>query len=146
MISAIWNFFHKIYKALCLRFPWLEHLFLYGVFGLTAAAIDYSIFFVMSNFWGVYLEIASLTGNICGFLFTFSCNTFFNFKKSTHILFRFISYLCISLGGMTLSTLLIHYTKYVVNVYFLKAFLVLFLIPVIQFILNKKITYRDFKD
>jgi hypothetical protein len=32
------------------------------------------------------------------------------------------------------------------NVYILKAVLVLFVIPLIQFVLNKKITYRDFRD
>ena len=45
---------------------------------------------------------------------------------------------------MTLSTVLIHYGKSVVNVYILKAVLVLCVIPMIQFVLNKKITYRDF--
>ena len=47
---------------------------------------------------------------------------------------------------MALSTLLIYFTKNAANVYLLKAVLVLFVIPVIQFILNRKITYRDFKD
>ncbi len=142
----IWKYLIQVYETLCLRFTWLRNLVLYGVFGLSAAVLDYAIFFVLNNWGNVYPEIASLTGNICGFLFTFSCNTFFNFKKANHILFRFISYLCISMGGMTLSTLLIHYTKSFANIYYLKAALVLFVIPAIQFILNKKITYRNFAD
>lgn len=142
----MWGFFGKIYRSLCLTFPWLHNLVLYGVFGLTAAVIDYCIFFSLNRFCGCSPEIASLCGNICGFLFTFSCNTFFNFKKSSHILFRFISYLSITTGGMILSTLLIYFAKNATNVYLLKAALVLFVIPAIQFVLNRKITYRDFKD
>lgn len=136
----------KLYKIICGRFPWFHNLVLYAVFGLLAAVLDYSIFFVLSRFIGICPEIASLAGNICGFFFTFSGNTFYNFKKSSHLLFRFVSYLCIAAGGMTLSTLLIHNIKDLVNVYLLKAVLVLFVIPVIQFILNKTITYRDFHD
>ena len=145
-MRKVWIFLKKFYEGLCCRFPWLKNLVLYGIFGLSAAVLDYSIFFVLTRFEIIAPEIASLSGNIVGFLFTFFCNTFFNFKKHTHILFRFISYLSITIGGMTLSTLLIHYAKNAMNVYILKAVLVLFVIPVIQFILNKKITYRDFDD
>lgn len=136
----------KLYKRICEILPWFHHLVLYAVFGLLAAALDYAIFFGLNHFQIVPPEIASLTGNICGFFFTFSGNTFYNFKKSSHLLFRFTSYLCIAAGGMTLSTLLIYYTKTLFNVYLLKAVLVLCVIPLLQFILNKTITYRDFKD
>lgn len=142
----MWSFFKGAYDNICARFPWFHHLFLYGIFGLTAAAVDYSAFFVCTKFAAIPPEFASLIGNIVGFLLTFFCNTFFNFRKSTHILFRFISYLTITIGGMTLSTLLIHFAKEMTNVYILKAVLVLFVIPLIQFVLNKKITYRDFCD
>ena len=146
MIARIWNFFYGLYLQICGRFSWFRNFVLYAIIGLMAAVLDYSIFFSLNHFLSIAPEYASLTGNICGFLFTFSGNTFYNFKKSTHVLFRFISYFCITVGGMTVSTLLIHYLKGQVNVYFLKALLVLFVIPVIQFILNKKITYRDFDD
>jgi putative flippase GtrA len=145
MFVAGWDFLQRIYQQISKRFPWFRHFVLYAVIGLTAAVLDYFIFFSLSHFLSAAPESASLTGNICGFLFTFTGNTFYNFKKSTHVLFRFISYFCITAGGMTLSTLLIHYCKDNMNVYFLKALLVLFVIPVIQFILNKKITYRDFE-
>ena len=140
------GFFKELYNNICKRFPWFQHLVLYGIFGLTAAVIDYSVFYVLTGFAGISPEIASLSGNIVGFLLTFFCNTFFNFKKSTHIVFRFVSYLSITIGGMALSTYLIYFAKHMTNIYILKAALVLFVIPVIQFIFNKKITYRDFKD
>lgn len=142
----MWKFFKEMYNKICTRFPWFNHFVLYGIFGLSAAVIDYSVFFVLTRFVKMEPEFASLTGNIIGFLFTFFCNTYFNFKKSNHLVFRFISYLAITICGMTLSTLVIHYAKNMTNVYLLKAVLVLFVIPVIQFIFNKKITYRDFKD
>ena len=79
-------------------------------------------------------------------MFTFTGNTFYNFKKLDHVLFRFLSYFTITICGMGLSTVLIYYGKAIVNVYLLKTCLVLFVIPAIQFILNKKITYRNFSN
>jgi len=90
-------------------------------------------------------EFASLSGNIAGFLFTFSGNTFYNFKKSDHVLFRFVSYLTIAACGMAFSTLLISFAQKHFNVYLIKAVLTLIIIPLVQFILNKKITYRQFR-
>ena len=78
----IWKYLSEIYKTLCARFTWLNNLILYGLFGFSAAVLDYALFFVMANYGKVIPELASLSGNICGFLFTFSCNTFFNFKNT----------------------------------------------------------------
>ena len=146
IFSGIWNFGWDLYRKICERFSWFHNFVLYAIIGVMAAVLDYSIFCVMNRWIGLAPELSSLIGNICGFLFTFSGNTFYNFKKSTHVLFRFISYFCITSCGMTLSTLLIHYGKNVVNLYILKAVLVLCVIPMFQFILNKKITYRDFPE
>lgn len=142
------TFFKKIYGRICIRFPWFNNLVLYGIFGVSAAVLDYMIFFALSKTDLLHPGIASLIGNICGFFFTFFCNTFFNFKKSTHLFIRFISYFGISAGGMALSTVLIYWAEHTAatNVYLLKAFLVFFVIPAIQFIFNKLITYRDFKE
>ena len=133
------------YRLACFRYNWLHQLVLYGVIGLLAAAVDYGIFALLTYFRILAPEFASLTGNICGFFFTFSGNTFYNFKKSDHVLFRFVSYLVIAAGDMTLSTLTIRFAQKYFNVYLLKAMLTLIVIPAIQFILNKKITYRNFK-
>ena len=144
--SGIVGYFFKLYGLACERFPWLHNFVLYAIIGVMAAVVDYSIFCALKHWVGLAPEWSSLIGNICGFLFTFSGNTFYNFKKSTHVWFRFLSYFCITSCGMTLSTLLIHYGKDVINLYILKAVLVLCVIPIFQFILNKKITYRDFPE
>ena len=140
------KFLLHCYELACGKFPWLKHFILYAIIGLMAAVVDYLIFFLLSKSELLPPEFASLTGNICGFLFTFTGNTFYNFKKSDHVLFRFCSYFGITIFGMTFSTLMISFTKESYNVYFLKAALVLFVIPLVQFILNKKITYREFAD
>jgi putative flippase GtrA len=144
IINFLWETGNKYYNSAELKFPWLKNFILYAFIGVIAAVFDYSIFFVINYFDIFSPEIASLTGNICGFMFTFTGNTFYNFKKSDHVLFRFLSYLLITICGMTLSTALIHYGKTIMNVYILKVILVLFVIPSIQFVLNKKITYRNF--
>lgn len=139
------NFLLRCYNFICKKFPWFNNLFLYAIIGLAAAVLDYSIFFIFCKSGLTTPETASLIGNICGFGFTFSGNTFYNFKKSDHAIFRFTSYLCIALFGMAFSTTAIHIAKNYMDVYLLKAVLMLFVIPLMQFILNKKITYREFK-
>ena len=137
--------FFALYRLACVRLTWLHQLVLYGIIGLLAAAVDYGIFALLTFFDFLPPEFASLAGNIAGFFFTFSGNTFYNFKKSDHVLFRFISYLTIAACGMAFSTLIIRFSQNFFNVYLIKAALTLFIIPLIQFILNKKITYRQFK-
>ncbi|MBE6355766.1 MAG: GtrA family protein [Lentisphaerae bacterium] len=134
-----------LYRLGCIRFTWLHQLVLYGIIGLLAAAVDYGIFALLTFFKVLPPEFASLSGNIAGFLFTFSGNTFYNFKKSDHVLFRFVSYLTIAACGMAFSTLLISFAQKHFNVYLIKAVLTLIIIPLVQFILNKKITYRQFR-
>ena len=117
-----------------------RNFILYGVFGVIAAGLDYGICFLI-NHAGVSLELASIIGNVCGFFFTFSTNTFVNFKKYDRIVFRFISYILICLIGWGLSTLILHLFKDSVNNYILKV-VAMAVSAVIQYFLNKFITYR----
>ena len=86
-------------------------------------------------------EIANICGAVLGFLFTFVTNTFLNFKKNDKLIRRFSTYLLICVGGMVTSTLCISLLKDVMNIYVLKL-LLLIVISIAQFMLNKVITYK----
>lgn len=120
-----------------------RNFILYGFFGAAAAVIDYLIYTLL-----LYLnvfslpEICSVIGNVCGFIFTFTTNTFLNFKKKDAFFRRFISYAAICIAGSAVSTLLIYLFKDIVNLYILKI-AVMVIICIAQYLLNKIITYKD---
>jgi dolichol-phosphate mannosyltransferase len=119
----------------------LRNIFLYGVFGGVAAGIDYGVFTLSTAVGGVAPEVANVLGGLCGFTFTFLANTFLNFRKPDRILRRLASYGGICLIGLALSTSAITLLKDVMDLYVLKA-VVLVVVSALQFVLNRTFTYR----
>jgi len=121
----------------------LNNILLYGLFGILAAVIDYGVFTVLKlSVFSADAEAANITGQICGFIFAFFTNTFWNFKKSNHIALRFLSYALICTAGIVFTTFMINQFKEKMNVFLLKLLLLIF-VSAAQFILNKFITYRS---
>ena len=119
-----------------------RNILLYLMFGLIAAGIDYFVFVLLiSGSFANRAEIANIIGAVCGFVFTFSTNTFLNFKKNDRILQRLISYGSITILGLIVSTGAISLLKETMDLKILKV-LVLVGIAAIQFALNRLITYR----
>lgn len=120
----------------------IRQLFLYGIIGGGAAILDYGIFYLFqTKIQRVPPEAASIIGQAVGFLFSFFLNTFLNFKKSDKLFRRFLSYLSICLIGMAISTLIIFLLKSVINIFILKLACLVF-VSLMQFVLNKLITYK----
>lgn len=143
LIPFIIDYIKSLIKLTLMRFPTLYHLVIYGFFGVIAACLEYGTFSALLYFSVVkFPEVANICGAVVGFLFTFVMNTFLNFKKKDKLAQRFSSYFLICFGGMIVSTLSVNLLKNVVNVYVLKLFL-LVVVSLIQFILNKIITYKD---
>lgn len=120
-----------------------RNFILYAFFGGTAAVIDYVVCSILIHF-AVFdkPEICSLIGNVCGFIFTFTTNTLLNFKKHNDYIKTFLSYASICIAGSLISTLLIYLLKSTINIYVLK-FLVMIVVCLLQYFLNRKITYKN---
>lgn len=116
---------------------------IYVIIGGLAAVIDYGIFFVLEYTASSTLspEISSLIGQSVGFLVAFFLNTFYNFKKTDKLFKRFLSYLGVTIVGMIISTLMINAFKDRMDLMLLK-FICLVGVSLIQFALNKLITYK----
>ena len=143
LIPFIIGYMKSLVRFTFIRYPLLRNILLYGIFGLIAAGLDFGVFTaltktVMKN----VPEAASVIGNIVGFIFTFTTNTYWNFRKKDRIAVRAASYGAVTLLGMGLSTALIHLLKDSMNLYLLKI-LVLLLVSAIQFVLNKLVTYNN---
>ncbi|GHV05691.1 hypothetical protein FACS1894217_03010 [Clostridia bacterium] len=139
LFAFIMGYAKTMFAFMFLRFPTLRNMALYGTFGVIAAGIDYGVFTIMLNV--AASEIASLIGNVTGFAFTYTTNTFLNFKKRDKVVPRLVSYAAIVVFGSTVSTVCIALFKNYMDVYMLKA-LLLVGVSIMQFCLNKFITYR----
>lgn len=119
-----------------------KNTLLYLVFGIIAAGIEYFVFvFLINSAFANKVEAANIIGALCGFTFAFCANTFLNFKKRDRILRRLLSYGAISMLGLIISTSAISLLKNVMDLKILKALLIVG-IAAMQFMLNRKITYR----
>ena len=143
LIPFIIGYMKSLIRFTFIRYPILRNILLYGVFGLLAFVLDYgiSVGLTKSVMKGTP-EIASIIGNIAGFVFTFTTNTFWNFKTKGKFLLRAASYGGITLVGMGISTACIHLLKGSIKFGLLKL-LVLVFVSAIQFVLNKLITYNE---
>ncbi len=143
LIPFIIGYMKSLVRFTFIRYPILRNIFLYGVFGVLAFVLDYSVSLglVKTVMKGIP-EAASIIGNIVGFLFTFTTNTFWNFKVKGKFLTRAVSYGGITLLGMGISTVCIHLFKNKMNFALLKLIVLVF-VSAIQFVLNKLITYNE---
>lgn len=145
LIPFIISYGKTLFSLISIRLRYsstFRNLVLYGIFGVLAAILEYSVFGVMIHITNIPAEIVNIIGALCGFVFSFTTNTFLNFKKTSNIIKRFLSYGSICVIGMALSTLLIATFKNILNLMVLKLLCMIF-VSVMQFILNKKFTYKN---
>ena len=116
-----------------------RNFILYALFGASAAVIDYVISAIFIHF--AVFDKPEI-GNVCGFIFTFMTNTLVNFKKRSEYTKTFASYATICIAGSLISTLLIHLLKSSMNIYILK-FVVMIFVCLLQYFLNRTITYKN---
>ena len=143
LIPFIIGYMKSLIRFTFIRYPLLRNILLYGVFGVLAFVIDFSITLgLKSTVMKDLPEVASLIGNIVGFVFTFFTNTFWNFKTKGKFALRAASYGGITVLGMGISTLSINLLKNSMPFPLLKL-LVLVFVSALQFVLNKLITYNE---
>ena len=143
LIPFIIGYMKSLIRFTFIRYPILRNILLYGVFGGLAFVLDYALSLSLTKtVMKDAPEIASIIGNVAGFIFTFLTNTFWNFKVKGKFALRAASYGGITLFGMGVSTLCIHLLKSAMPFALLKL-LVLIFVSAIQFVLNKLITYNE---
>lgn len=115
---------------------------LYLLIGAGAAILDFTTFFLLEkNLIHVTPEWASVFGQLVGFMFSFFFNTFGNFKRTDKLFRRFLSFFGVTFLGMIISTVFIHAFKDNMDIFLLKL-LCLTGVSMLQFVLNKAITYK----
>lgn len=123
-----------------LKNPVFKNLFLYGLIGIVAFVIDYSLFSLCHKYFEMNEYIANLVGMNVGAVFSFTCNTFINFKKTDRLIRRFLTYYFVILLGMGLSTIILAlWGKENIQIGKVVAMVI---VSIFQFIFNKIFTFK----
>ncbi len=118
------------------------NIILYVGIGCVGAVFDY-LFFCLAQALLHIPEASNVVGALFGFFFTFYFNTFFNFVSRGHYFAKFLSYAAVCLIGTFVSTGMVYVFKEYLNIYILQIYCIA-VAALVQFVLNKAITYRIF--
>lgn len=121
----------------------LRQIFLYGIFGVIAAIVDFALFIVGVHVFKMNLFVANLLGMVIGMVVSFILNTFLNFKKSDNLHKRFITFIMIGISGIILSEVIIFVLHILIRNESVIKIISQVIIAAYQFVLNKKITYKE---
>lgn len=121
-----------------------RNLILYGVIGGFSAGIDFVVFYSLTNILGVYYLVANIFSVTIGITISFILNKKYNFKVKDRVLKRFLIFISIGFGGLLLSsTLLYFFVDILILDKIISKILSIVLVVLIQFILNKFITFKN---
>lgn len=120
-----------------------RNLIIYIVIGVVGIILDVGAFYVLNRLLGVNLTIASILSSIVGIVNNFTLNLVFNFKKKDAVLKRFASFFTIAMFGLVIGTVLINIFNVGLGIDSVAAKIIsLFVVFVIQYTLNKKISFK----
>ncbi len=116
----------------------------YAIIGGLSASIDFIIFSILSNKLHIDYLLANIISVHCGIFCSFILNRQYNFKIKDKTIKRFISFYFIGILGLGVSTLLLYllvdiseWNKIVAKL------LTIIVVALLQFILNKTITFKS---
>ncbi|MBP3703822.1 MAG: GtrA family protein [Lachnospiraceae bacterium] len=129
------------------KYDLLKNIFLYGFFGVCAAVLELGVdkLLYLTPMWPM---VVTVIGAVAGFLFTFTTNTFLNFKKTDNLLKRFISYAMIAGVGIAFKAFVMLLCYQIYNISdtvpeFIMNIILVFGVAAVQFVFNKLFTYKD---
>jgi putative flippase GtrA len=115
----------------------------YCLIGLTGVTLDFCSFYVMVNWLGVQYLLANAISTSLGILNNFFLNGLFNFKIQDRWLGRLVSFYCIGLLGLAVSSLMLFVmvSKMGINTNYSKL-ATLIVVVLLQYNLNRLISFR----
>lgn len=118
-------------------------LVLYFFIGASASLIDVATFFVFHSFFGVISTLATTYSVALATVYAFLLNAHFNFKQTDRFFLRLLSYSFVSAVGLFISAVLLWFFN--VRLGFDGNMIKILSLPVVfvvQYLLNKKVTFQ----
>ena len=120
-----------------------RHLILYGLIGSSSALLDFLIFTLLTEVFGVYYLIANCISVTCGLTNSFFLNRKYNFKVTDKTLKRAIMFFAVGYCGLALnSTLLYIFINYVQLATPISKLCAMAIEVLLQFVVNSLVTFR----
>lgn len=121
-----------------------REMFLYGIIGLFSATMDTLSFMLLSKFANVPVMLANFFGVNLGIFISFFLNTYINFRKTDELRKRAIKFFSIGYLGLLVSTAIMYVGINLIKIEQLYVkILSVIIVAIIQYILNKFITFND---
>ena len=128
------------------KFTTLMQFIKYGIIGGICAGLDYFLSILIHDSLGISEFIANFIGVNSGIALSFILNTFLNFKQTDDIWRKALSFFGIGYFGLALSTGIIALCKVFDMDFRISKLISVVVVALIQFVLNKLITYRTEKE
>ncbi len=130
-------------NKLCALYARFRNLILYGIIGGFCAGLDFFVYSVLCQFEVMLYLWANVISIHCGIFCSFFLNRSFNFKVKDRATQRFLSFYAVGLTGLAISEGMLYLMVTMVgwNELFCKLISIV-VVALIQFILNKYITFR----
>lgn len=120
-----------------------RNLLLYGLIGSSSALLDFLIFTLLTEVFGVYYLVANCISVTCGLTNSFILNRKYNFKVTDKTLKRAIMFFVVGYCGLALnSTLLYVFVNYVHLATPISKLCAMAIEVLLQFIINSLVTFR----
>lgn len=118
-------------------------LILYGIIGSLSSCLDFLIYSALVEWVGLDYILANCISVLAGIATSFVLNRKYNFKVEDKTARRFVIFLSVGLGGLCLSNLILWLCIQQLQINeLLSKLLSIVLVVVLQFILNKYITFK----
>ena len=132
MLEIIKTLYHKFH-----------HLILYGIIGSFSSGLDFVIYTILVQVFGIHYLVANCISVLAGISTSFTLNRNYNFKVKDKTTRRFTIFLCVGLCGLKLSNAIL-YTC--INTFemnkIVSKLLSIVLVVFFQFLINKYLTFK----
>ena len=136
----------KIVEYINILYNKFRNLILYGIIGCCTATLDFLIFTGLTQFTTIHYIVANAISCGTGILCSFLLNRKYNFKVTDHTIQRMVIFFLVGVFGLFLSSVILHICidSLQWNELFSKVTSIV-IVVVIQFLLNKYISFRESK-
>ena len=145
LLAFVFTYLKSLYNLIIIRYKSndsFRNVVLYILIGLSAAIVDLLTFIMLYKVMMLGGIISNIISMHVGLLFSFIFNSSINFKKTNKIALRFSLYYVVIMCGIIVST----YIVYLFNNYAILGKLIsLIIVPLCQFLLNRKLAFRYMK-
>ena len=124
-----------------------RNLILYGIIGCCTATLDFLIFTGLTQLASIHYIVANVISCGTGILCSFLLNRKYNFKVTDHTMRRMVIFFSVGIFGLFLSSVILHFCIDDLQLNeLLSKVLSIVIVVIIQFLLNKYVSFRESKE